>query len=349
MNNAYYLFSKTNQLESIYICEDNNSIDKPKYKTGIYKMGILLSIAVRILKPWYKENFNPFLQYEKLREGLHSTSVCKESFSSIANEDSIIQNIFEALIDGQHYIHSNKSSDVFFKLLEGYMDYITFCQSETGNSSNVALEIIANKYDYHIPSPKIFTSMDIDSDKLSNTDVRKLFSQKDFRVKQLDIETHSQSKKLFDLKEDQSELNSNEKMLTPIYVYKINDIVDFISVSLRCIFEEKYFVGECTYCKELYTAKNHKIKYCPQQDNIKSSCQIQAKAKRQTIRDNATDSRRMHNSLRNMRLTKYGVESEEYRTYLAESQNWRNKVKNFEANEEEYVAWLKSQYKRKYK
>lgn len=258
MNSAYYLFSDVNHFEAIYVCTNNNYIDKPNLKTDAYPMGTLLSNAIRILKPWYEDNFNLFSQKEKLTQSFKNSYIKESSFPSIANKDIVLRSIFGALIEGQHYIQSDKNYDKFIKLLGSYMDYIALCQEKRNHLSIVAFNSIANKYDYVIPQQRIFASVKSNkTDILSKKEIEYLFNE-DYHVKTFDPELYKQQKKLFELPEEKYEPIANEKLLTPIYVFNIYDIVDFIVASLQCILKQNYIIGKCKFCNELYITHNRK-------------------------------------------------------------------------------------------
>ena len=60
----------------------------------------------------------------------------------------------------------------------------------------------------------------------------------------------------------------------------------------------------------------------------------------------ASQSHKMYNSIREMYSRKSG---NEYETFKKEAKDFNEKIRKGEETEENYVAWLKSKYARKYK
>lgn len=98
MSRLFYLFSESKKLEAIYLCDDEDYIDKPKLKTGVYPMGTLLSKSMDLLIPWYEENFNILKKDEIISIVLKTPPKYESSFSYILNNDSVVQIVFNILI-----------------------------------------------------------------------------------------------------------------------------------------------------------------------------------------------------------------------------------------------------------
>ena len=360
MNCIYYLFSKSDKLksplETLYICENGNYIDKPSYKAKIYPMGTLLSRTVALLTPWYKTNFNSFKQQDYLFKFTNKYKTKETSFSKAAENDHVFIAAFRTLFAGEPYIQTNKNYDQMVKCLHDYMNFISLCYENHKQCSSINLNFLANQNGCIMPQHNLFTDKLILSDgKLNKEDINKLLSENDNLGYSFDPDFARSTKKFFKLDDYDFEIENNETLLTPIHVFQIHDIVDLILASLQCIFEQNYFIGKCNYCGELYVANNRNTRYCPQKNNLNTNCQKLGKARRQLIRNSIDKSKKMYNSIRAMYANKYSLgidddmETNIYRIFLRESKLWREKVKKGEATEKEYVAWLKSHYVRKYK
>lgn len=355
MDCIYYLFSKSNKLETLYMCEKEMYIDKPSFKTGIYPMGTLLSRTVALLFPWYKTKFNPFKQQEKLSEAINNYKSKNSSFSKVAENDRIFHAAFKSLFNGEPYIETNKDYNQMVKQLHNYMDFISLCYQNHKLCTSINLSLLASQNGYIMPQSNLFTDKLITSDgELSKDHINDLLSENDNLGYSFDPDFARGANKLFILDDDDFEIENNETLLTPIAVFKISDIVDLIVASLQCIFEQKYFVGKCNFCGDLYVAKNRNNKYCPQKNNLNTNCQKLGKARRQLIRNSSDESKRMYNSIRTMLGNKYGYGEDgntetPYTIFCRNSQEWRHNIKTGKATVKEYEEWLKAHYKRKYK
>jgi|GEM_PF-4812323 len=370
MAEMYYLFSKKHRLESVYLCDDGDYIDTPILQTGVYPMGTLLSKAIRILTPWFNEN-DIFLCGEKLLDGFENFTKKDSSFSNIVCDDYAVLKIFECLLTGNKYIISH---DKRIELLPSYIDYVRLCQEEKEYCTIEKLDLILNKNSIELPyrstyvadrlNDKNILSKDDISELLANPALSEQYFMPVLKTQRKD-ETPMHIETLFlgktstpmflvdyhgiDLPE---QVNATPwgAMTTPIFAFKIHDIVDFILASLHCIFEQNYFIRKCDYCENLFITNDRKQTHCPKQDlNIKNkSCAKQAKLERQKEHEKK-ESVKLHKSLRVMIADKYGTSSNESFIFLEESKAYRNKIKAGEETEENYIEWLKSFYIRKYK
>ncbi len=358
MNCIYYLFSKSDKLksplETLYICENGNYINKPLFKAKIYPMGTLLSRTIALLTPWYETNFNLFKQQYYLFEFTNKYKTKETSFSKAAENDHVFIAAFKNLFSGEPYIQTNKNYDQMLKCLHDYMNFISLCYENHKLCSSINLNFLANQNGCIMPQHNLFADELITSDgELSKDDINDLLSENDNLGYSFDPDYARSAKKLFKL-DDNLEIENNETLLTPIHVFQIHDIVDLILASLLCIFEKNSFVGKCNYCGELYVANNRSTRYCPQKSNLNTNCQKLGKARRQLIRNSLDKSKKMYNSIRTMLGNEYGYGEDgntetPYKFFCTENQEWQNKIKTGEITHKEYEEWLKSHYKRKYK
>lgn len=143
---------------------------------------------------------------------------------------------------------------------------------------------------------------------------------------------------------------SEDMLKEPVYVFDIHDIVDLILASLQCIFEEGYIIRKCFYCGDLFVIHRANQKYCPTSvyTTAPKNCYQLAKEQRQLEKEKS-GSAQMDKSIRTMYATKFGTHSDEYNNYIEESSKWKKKVRAKKSTEEEFAAWLKTHYKRKYR
>ena len=156
MNRLFYLFSESVKLEAIYLCEDEEYIDKPKLKTGVYPMGTLLSRAIYLLSPWYAENLNLAKKDEIIALTLNTSPDYESSFSSIVYEDSVAQIVFEMLIKNQEYKLTQGRFDKSNTELEKILNYIQELQGNTFESTAEKLIKKLNRLGYISPKHNLY-------------------------------------------------------------------------------------------------------------------------------------------------------------------------------------------------
>ncbi len=359
MNNFYYLFSKSGSnimpLETLYMCDGENYIDKPLFKTGVYPVGTFLSRTVNLLTPWYRTNFSAKYQIDELYKSIYNYKSPSTSFSKATEKDQIFQCVFRTLFAGESNIQTNKNYDQIIRGLRNYMDFISLCYENHKLCTSINLSLLANQNGCIMPQSNLFTDELITSNEnLKKEDINKLLSESDNLGYSFDPDFVKRPKRIFKLDNSEIDIQNDETLLTPIYVFPIHDAVDLIVASLKCIFEVKYFVGKCNFCGELYVANNRKIKYCPQKNNMSSSCQKLGNERKQLLRNRSDECKRMYNSIRTMLGNKYGYGEDgntetPYSIFCRNSQEWRHNIKTGKATVKEYEEWLKAQYKRKYK
>lgn len=332
MNRLFYIFSKSKKLESVYLCENGNYVDKPLLKTGVYPMGTLLSKAIGLLTPWYEERLNLLKKDEIISAALKTSPKFESSFSYISNEDSVVRIVFETLIKNQEYLSTGGHYDKDNKMLEKFLDYIKERQENINESTTEKLSIKFNELGYIPPKYNLYYT-----DKQNEESANKQRSNR----KAFNPDTIRQSKRLFDLTEPQLGIDSFGDLLLPIYVYEIHDIVDFIASALQCVFEENYILGKCHFCFSLFVAKDSRVKFCPNQLGTAKSCQERNKLKKQQIRENSSESKRVNKSIRTQLSNKLGTDDERYKYFLSKSKEYRKNIFNEKISEEEYISWMK--------
>lgn len=332
MNRLFYLFSESKKLEAIYLCEDGNYIDKPKLKTGVYPMGTLLSRAIYLLSPWYAENLNLAKKDEIIALTLNTTPNYESSFSSIVYEDSVAQIVFEMLIKNQEYKLTQGRYDNNNKELKEVLDYIGECLKDISKLNNEKLIQKFNELGYIPPNRNLY---------YTEKQNRKSTNEKGLSNKYFNPDTVRKSKRFFILPEPQIAENLYGELKLPIYVYEIYDIVDFIASALQCVFGQNYIVGKCQFCNSLFIAKDRRTKYCPQKLKTVKNCQEKHKLQTQHIRENSSESERVHKNIRTQLANKLGTDDERYKDFLANSKKYRHKFLNGKIPEIEYIKWMK--------
>ena len=357
----YYLFSKNERLEAIYACENQDDIGNAKLQTGVYPMGTLLSAAMRVLSPWAKTDFNPFFDHKKKLDGLTiiSTSAQASSFSSVVRDDSAARIAFEMLFTNDKDMILPRQYNEHSKLLQIYIDYIGLCQRGKNFASIEKLILLSNTSGHELPRRSIYAANKLDGkSEMSKDDIKQLLTNSDLPIQFFAPDSKKQTQYQILPSSMEKATVTPWQLTTPLVVFDIHDIVDFILASLQCIFEQNYVIGKCSYCGDLLVTHNRKLMYCPKQDlNNKSKlCREHAKLKRQ-LENEKKENTRLHKSLRTMLSTDkfqnshsdaYGF-TEKYESFLKQSQEYRDKIKIGEATEEEYNVWLKGNYARKYK
>ena len=332
MNRLFYLFSESVKLEAIYLCEDEEYIDKPKLKTGVYPMGTLLSRAIYLLSPWYAENLNLAKKDEIIALTLNTSPDYESSFSSIVYEDSVAQIVFEMLIKNQEYKLTQGRFDKSNTELEKILNYIQELQGNTFESTAEKLIKKLNRLGYIQHKHNLYyTEKQDEKSENKNASYEKSFNPSTVR----------KSKPLFKLDETQPVETLYGELELPICVYEMHDIIDLIISSLQCVFKQNYIVGKCQFCNSLFIAKDRRTKYCPQKLKSVKNCQERYKLQTQLIRENSSESERVHKNIRTQLANKLGNEDKRYKDFLANSKKYRHKFLNGKISEIEYIKWMK--------
>lgn len=341
MEKMYYLFSqidveknsKKDCLEAIYICGGSDYIDKPKSKTGVYSLGTMLSAVCDKLISLPKElDFCAILEKTLL--------TFRDSTFSVDN-DIVFKDSLLSLLSLNRF-PSERNAEQQIKLFHSYINYIKACVDNPKSATLKKLNYYCMSQKDTLPKCALYGEPTSKENQLFDDEPQNF----DVEIKDFDppcTETRHKSLGLF----DKDKIIATGKYLkTPIYVYEIYDIVDFILAPLQFIFEQKYVMQRCQHCKNIFISKR-KLKYCPPQHGEKS-CRDKEKLSRQLKREQRK-SPRLEKSIRTMYSSKYGIHSEEYLNFLNENQTWKDRVKKGANTEEEYVKWLESHYSRKYK
>ncbi len=349
MSGIYYLFSKTDGHEAMYVCDDEKYIEEATYQTGVYPTGTLLSKALRTIEPWTDSNFHRLLHEERLSQAFEQFSTKDSSFSNMVCDDEAARMVLRILLMGNPNIIVDEKSTLPIEQLRSCLGYISLCQRDKQFCSIDKLILISNQMGYRLPKQSIYITEKA-KDGLYDRTISELLHSCDF-PEQFNPSLKKQRRKFFELPSIGVKLTPYAPLKTPLYIFDIHNIVDLILASLQCAFERGDVVGRCSHCGNLFVTHNRKIKYCPVIDSDNShdkSCQEKEKLKRQ-IEKEKKETKKMHKSLRTMYANKYGSDSKECRRFLDESQKWRDRVKEGEVTDEEYGQWLKGCYSRKYK
>lgn len=343
MYNIYYILSEQ-EYEAIYVCDSKDNIDKPILKTDVYKIGTLLSNFIKVIKPFCGKKFDVS---EQIINGKFKLAYDERmySYSCAAKNDKNMLNIFTQLILSEKTIEDGNSR-ALYDMIKEFFNFIEYSGESKNKVKIDGFRVFMNTLKYKVPTMNYYSdSKDYRHSKDNNS---KFVPEISYRTKQI-----------FKAAEPERPQGNNTTgfiLGTPLYVYKLENSIDFMAVALQCLFERKFFVSKCKYCNDLFVSKNHNSRYCPYDNKTSGGCQKFAKGKRQLMRDNASESRKMEKSIRTMLCNRYSTGSKKadgednpYRIFLRGCKEWRKKIKVSEATEEEYVEWLKGFYVRKYK
>lgn len=351
----YYLFSKNNRLEAVYVCDEGDSIENPILQTGVYPMGTLFSIAIRVLPFRIKNNHDPILSIEKLSEEFKNLSTQVSSFANATCTDPFVYKVLELLLIDRKHISSDKEYSRLIELLQRYMNFIVLCQNEKHLCTIETLTLFTNQNDIKLPQYYNYITNKISKQgNLSTDEVYDLLS---------DTATPSQNfapplknkglKQLFELPSPLIEIKSTpwEPLTTPMYVFGIHDIIDFILASLQCIFEENYYIRKCPYCNTVFAVKEKNTKYCPQQtpDSDVHSCYENMKDKRRREKEREkepSESNKRYKCIYNMLYERTNrdcardeleIRRQELIDFTAQAEEIR---KQRILSDEEYIEWM---------
>lgn len=336
MNRIYYLHSKQGAYEALCICEDNRSIDNPFIISAEYPLGIIFSKMLRTLNAWLESPYKVSMQ-----ENLKDFSNEDSSFSSVCCNDNALKSIFNVLMNDDQSINKLRSFDDFQNLIRNHMFYIDECCKARENAEmkvpDIDMFVFSSGISY--PQKSIYPKINF-KDGLTKT---KEYLPFEARI-------NYRSKRLFEATTENTVIYNNLK--TPLIVYEINDISDLILASISAVFSQRYSIGKCRFCKNYFVSYDKKKKHCDNHNpNIKMDCYKSANKKRIADRKNSP-SLRMYNSVREMLSRKRTIEENGkmiYDNFKEENKEWRKKIREGKETEENYVAWLKTKYARKYK
>lgn len=331
MYKIYYLHSKKGDSEAICICDDEDmaiDIENPILISNEYPLGIIFSKMLRTISAWID---NPYKV--SLNEMLEAFSTKDSSFSSISCDDSALKSIFFILMNDDKGVNTHL-------IIKKYIAYIDKCCDDKEYESAKMLDMFVFSSECSYPKRTIYSTGD-------EKDVNTVAT--DFLA--LDKNISHRSKKLFNI----TKKNHIEfiRLIKPLTIYEINDVSDLILASISAVISQGYSIGKCRECKNYFVSPDRKRKYCKDyredkdknKDKEDGSCY--EKANRKRISDkNASQSRKMYNSIREMYSRKIG---NDYEIFRKESKEWNRKIRQGKETEENYVAWLKSKYARKYK
>ena len=353
----YYLFSeisKNNFVEAIYVCDDGNYIESATMQTGVYPMGTFLSKTIKMLDPLAKRNFcAPWDMV--LSRGMENCSKEDSSFSNlIYNDDATAYKVFDLLLlEREKYVHSRRNEKELAKILQRYWNYIRLCQGKDGEkfSSTKELHFLINQAQDVFPEHSTYvTNMLSKQSIVTESEIENTLSKVNFEDSSFAPPLKEPTQKTF-FPRPYSPLRNIKKtkwgeLKTPLEVFDITDIIDLILASVYCIFQQRYFLKECLYCKSLFIIRDKRKKYCPNLNDGNKSCFDTSRLERQLEREKSGSAKK-EKILRTMSANKYEAKSDEHRKFLSDCQEWRDDIKMGNKTEDEYVKWLDGHFAKK--
>ena len=338
MSKIYYLYSER-EVETIYISDDGDGVEKPKYKTGIYPIGSILSTVVKVLTPWIQSNFSYDLE-GRLSEGFQNVPPLS-SFASLTSNDKMLDNALYILIINREKGHSGRDVQKLIPALKTYINYIDVCQNKRELATVDKLIYLCSQNSNTLPQYSIFTDSFRQNEYFSQDEIKTIFTNSEVSGKRFTPDLKKGNQKLFKLPPISIGKQPWGELATPIRIFEIYDIVDLILSSLQCIFEKKYIINRCAYCGNLFVSMR-KLKYCPPMlIEDKDSC----RAKLKQIKEQASESSKYHKSIRNMLHARIGtatgeereIRDKELETFLKKTRIIREERK---MSEDDYIAWM---------
>ena len=345
MDKVYYLFSPAKKTEALFLCRDNNFIDKPYIKSAVYPLGIIFSKTMKTIMPVINAALTFFSPAELLK-GVSNFSKKDSSFSSICCKDENLKMIFNALLGYNKELYKKSDSKKAMKTLIQIIDYLSLCSKnkylESIPNYNRQLSIIGEK----LPTYIIFYGNN-HNDKDNNFKMPKVFSP----------QLTGRTKLLFGNTTNDLQTEQFGELILPLYVYEINYVSDLLTSTLQQIFENNFTIAKCRFCENYFVAKNKRSKYCPPIDvkSEKETCYYIANRSRvKSLSDD--EIQRTYNSVRNMLMRKCDLDLQENGENHQRYENFKHKRKEYirdiklgKATSNEYFDWLKSYYVFKYK
>jgi hypothetical protein len=368
MAKLYYIFSEISEKEkgnkkefreAIYQCSGENFNENADYQTGVYPMGTFLSKTIKLLAPWAEQGYSPYKWMESVSKELNCVSEKDSSFANLIQDDPFADAVFQALFIYPENIQdpekTKRNVHQFYKMLPHYLNYIELCQEHEGKFSSIKeLNSLMNQADNNSPEHFTYVIRNSNKQELSSKNEMKNFllnanlknstfapSLKECNIKKLVPSS-------FLLPTYDTKKTKWGELKTPLEVFHITDIIDLILASLYCIFQQKYILRKCPYCKGLFISHGKKKKYCPNITYENKSCYDKKRLKGQLEREQS-GSARQEKSLRTMSAQKHGSNSEAHRIFLDDCKKWRDNIKAGIETEENYVTWLECHYVHKYK
>ena len=373
MAKMYYLFSETlknNFVEALYLCDDGESIENAIMQTGVYPMGSFLSKVFKILDPLAKKNFNLYKWDEIISKEMERFSEKNSYFSNLIYDDDSAYKMFDMLLIKREYLQAKRDDEVLIKMLQRYWNYIKLCEKDDDDkkfSSSQKFSLLLNKAQDKVPEHFTYANELSKQSILTENEIENILAVDDLAdsnfAPPLKIRVRKRLFKDIDLPEHEIKKTKWGELKTPLEVFVITDVIDLVLASVYCIFQQKFLLKECPYCKSLFITHDGKRKYCPNLNDEYKGCYDILKLKRQLERENY-EIPRMEKSLRTMYANKYGVDKygadeygadkhgkkyNKYQKLLDEMQGWRDRIKTGDDTNENYAVWLKSMYFKKYK
>ncbi len=351
----YYLFSEYNKTEAMSVCDDKDFIDSPRIQTGTYHIGTFLSKAISFLSHYENDLEKISNTPSALIREFKNFSTVDASFPNILCCDREAGKIFDLLLLSRDKLNSTKDIWDVNKSICDYTAYLQACVADPNLCTLDRLNLIAGRCGHYFPGYIPFAGNDDTPDHYEHKWDFPKESSKSNRFqpiqqgrKQKSLIKHKQSgdhgKKII------SQIKNYEPLILPLKVYEIQDIVDFILVTLQCLWNKGYVLTQCEYCQQFFFTHNKKQKYCPKQPGLPDeirNCYLEHNVYMQQV-DQENDLYKMHKSISTMLARYYGKDSPECLNFRQESLKRRHAI-HCKEDKEEYDAWLKSHYQYKYK
>ena len=290
-----YVFSVNSSLEALYELDNEGNIEKPINRTGNYPMGTLLSSAIEILTLWRNDGYNILNCDTLLSVVCDRYANTPSSYSSSLQSDRTAKAILDKLLNMSYFETEHKKR---VEHLNDCLSYVNYCVEYDSVNTVDGVRILAQQLNRTIPKTTVYTGSQIGD----NADHNQALSQALFAGEKSEryLQTRSpfRNRPLFELPRVEISTNT-EQMQLPIYIFDISDIIDLVLSSMFCIFENKYMLYKCEFCKSVFVRKDHRARYCPPSIS-QIGCQAIHKRKKQIARDNAKESSKVNKRVRTM-------------------------------------------------
>lgn len=341
-----YVFSVNSSLEALYELDNEGNVEKPIHMTGNYPMGTFLSCAIEMLTQWRNDGYS-ILNCDTLLSVICDRYVnTPSSYGSALRSDSTAKAFLGQLLNMSYFVAEHKKSIEHLDDCLGYVDYcIKFDHVNTVNG----VRILAQQLNRTIPKTTVYTGSQFGKNEDHSIALNQALFAGGKSKRYLETRSPFRNRPLFELPRVEIPTNT-EQMQLPIYIFDISDIIDLVLSSMFCIFEKKYMLYKCEFCKSIFVRKDHRGRYCPPSIS-QNGCQGIYKLKKQIARDNAKESSKVNKRIRTMLSAKKNVEEQDMVCFREESRDYRRRIQDGRSTEEAYINWMNKYWediKRKY-
>ncbi len=150
----------------------------------------------------------------------------------------------------------------------------------------------------------------------------------------------SKPKQLFKIDIEEPTIKSFGTLQTPIQVFRIDNIIDLIATSLKCIYGQGFVVRRCGYCNNIFITHNKKRKYCPNNTNSKKSCYDSHKLEEQLKREKINEYYNTNKKIRTAMLIKFDKNEPCYREFKRLCKVKKSEILEGKIAETEVIEWM---------